>query len=186
MSKVFFSAIALLLVAHMQPALADIHKCVNGNGTTSYTDQPCAVTNGEKAVDSSVSALDRQNKIGHSCADLDARRMHCGQVYPLLLSTFRDNCTNPMQQYQRSVQQSHQYNRYQSAAERASDAAAINQQKAISEYRCESVQKDTWAFLKENFSKKITEHDSKDIDYHIQAIPGDGQDARKIREGMRD
>jgi hypothetical protein len=186
MFKVFFSAIALLLVAHMQPALADIHKCVNTNGTISYTDQPCAVTNGEKSVDSSVSALDRQNKIGHSCADLDARRLHCGQVYPLLLTTFRDNCVNPMQQYQHNLQQYHQVNRYQSAAERNADAIPNNQQKSISEYRCESMQRDTWAFLKENFGKKITEHDSKDIDYHIQAIPDDGQDARKIREGMRD
>ena len=185
MLKIFFPTFALLFIAPMQPALADIHKCVNANGTTSYSDQPCAVTNGEKAVDSSVANADRVNKLGHLCADLDTRRVHCGQVYPLLLTTFHDNCLAPIQQYQRSVQQPRQYNRYQSNADRINDATA-NMQKPISEYRCEAVQKDIWAFLKENFAKKISERDSKEIEYYIQAIPGDGQDARKIREGMRD
>jgi hypothetical protein len=169
---VFCWAPFFLLFALSQHAFADIHKCVGTDGASSYTDQPCPTNLKENALEGSTSSLARQEAISDSCFKLNSRKTRCGRVYALLETNFSKYCTNPLLQYQLDHQRNQQYNRYRSQKERTTESVENLQSKIAEDPRCETVQKETWDFLKENFSKKIPEHDIKDIDYNVNAVAG--------------
>jgi hypothetical protein len=171
----FYWETCLLLCGLSHQALADIHKCVAADGSTSYTDTPCATNLKENGIDSSVSSLGHQTVVSDTCYKLNVRKNHCGSMYSLLETNFRQYCTNPLSQYQVDHQRNQQYNRYRTAKERATESADATQAQFAEDYRCEALPKDTWAFLKENFSKKISAHDSKELDYNLNGVPNSGR-----------
>ncbi|MET3108051.1 hypothetical protein AAKU67_002505 [Oxalobacteraceae bacterium GrIS 2.11] len=153
-------------------AHAGIHKCVAPDGSATYTDQPCPSAKAEDKVDPAVSGAGRQLEIADTCNRLNTRKLHCGRVYSLLETNFKQYCANPLINYQMDHQHPQQNNRYRSGRERQADVVSAAQEQIAEDYHCESVEHDTWAFLKSNFSKKISEKDSNEIEYNVQAVPG--------------
>jgi hypothetical protein len=163
-------ATALLLIAGLSnQAHADIHKCVAADGSTSFTDQPCPSNVKENAVGSSISGSAHQTEVADSCYRFNERRSRCGAMYSLLDTNFNQSCVNPIIQYKMDHQRAAN-NRFRSQKENVADAVNNLQTKIAEDYRCESLQKEAWAFLKQNFASKISEHDTKEIDYNLIAV----------------
>jgi hypothetical protein len=167
----FLIAIASLLLVFSGSAKAGIHKCVAPDGTSMYTDQPCPPNKAENAVDSSVSGAGHQMELADTCNRLNVRKQRCARVHPLLESNFKQYCTNPILNYQMDHQRNQQANRYRSGKEHQSDVVNAIQDQVAEDYHCESVDQDTWSFLKANFGKKISEKDGATIEYSIHAVP---------------
>jgi len=164
-----------LLVGLSNSALAGIHKCVAQDGSTTYTDQPCPTSKAEAAVDTTVSGAGHQLEIADACNRLNTRKLHCSRLFPLLETNFKQYCASPLINYQLDHQRTQQNNRYRSNKERQAEAVHTTQDQSSEDYHCESVAQDAWIFLKNNFSKTISEKDSRTIEYNVNAVPGSDQ-----------
>lgn len=163
------AAAFVLMISLSGQAHAEIHKCVAADGSTSFTDQPCPSNLKENAVGSSISGSAHQTEVADSCYRYNERRSRCGSMYPLLDTHFNQQCVNPIIQYKMDHQRTAN-NRFRSQKEKTADAVDNLQSKIAEDYRCESLQKEAWTFLKQNFASKISEHDTKEIDYNLIAV----------------
>ena len=174
-------------------AQAGVVKCVSANGSVTYTDQPCEVIKGEKLVSAkdseAVASLDAQShakEVGQMCINLATRRSQCNlPFYYQLQAVFRENCINPALQYQRDLaEQPQRRNRYR-YDDRVQDVYKRYEQTPVQDLHCNTLQMETWNFVKQNFRKKISDQDARAIEYNVSAVPGTGRDAEQLRNGIR-
>jgi hypothetical protein len=189
------SSVLAGLALALAPALssAELYKCVSANGTTSFSDKPCATKEGEKEVDikensafSSIIARDRDRKIGETCSNLKVRYSQCGQyVNESILQHFHDNCYGPMNRFEveraraannnygEPIDWDHDYRYHRLTTE---------------ELKCGVIVTDIWHFVKDNFSKNMTEKEIQSVDYEIQTASPDVQStpaSPRIRRAKR-
>lgn len=175
-----FKTVLSLLALACAPGLAHagMYKCVGQNGTIIFSDRPCETWNGEKAAEikdqaafAAVLARDNANSVGQTCAALERRMMQCSAgLNATLASNFREHCRAPLMRHQQAQQSQRngRYGRYREQDESYRDDMLANA-------RCDALQAETWAFVKTNFAKKMSEQDIKSIEYNLLAIPSDGR-----------
>ena len=169
-------ALAVLALA-FAPALAcaGMYKCVSAKGTIIFSDRPCEIQNGEKVAEikddagfAAVLASDNIKTVAQTCLALGRRISQChAGVDGTLVSNLREHCRPPVMRFQQSLRQSNDYaeeDRYRGYSELPPQEA-----------RCDVLQAETWAFVKANFARKISEQDMKTIEYNVAAVPSDGR-----------
>lgn len=165
-----------MLVLALAPVLAHagMYKCVGPNGAVSFSDRPCEARNGEKAADikddagfAAVLARDHAKNIAQSCMALTRRIGQCrAGLDATLLSNLREHCRPPVARFRQALRQSRDSDE---------DSDRGYNEPPPQEARCDVLQAETWAFVKANFSGKISEQDLKTIEYNIAAVPSDGR-----------
>lgn len=182
MEKNFFALIvAVLLCAASSESYAQLHKCINSDGKATYTDQPCATKSGQKSVDTNdeairkITAISNFKNVEKSCWVLLHRAEQCSVVSSQdLRVVFRENCTLPSRKYE--TEQNSELRRtkkYGPSSEDGDDLEYIHRytRKSRSVLRCESLDKDMWAFMNEHFAHKITETERKLITHQLHIAP---------------
>lgn len=185
--------LVLSLVVSMS-AQAQMRKCVTSSGKSIYTDQPCASKIGEKSTEvkdndllKKVASINTQREIEKVCWVLSHRNSQCYPHVNYELSTvFKENCTTPIKDYEKAQDEErrkpHSYDRYdrydrynnrESESKDADDLLYEHRytQKSRAVLQCEALEKDMWEFLRQNFSKKISEQDAKIINYKLKISP---------------
>ncbi|MES2049957.1 MAG: DUF4124 domain-containing protein [Pseudomonadota bacterium] len=196
----FIFACAMLAIAPSS-AFAEIYKCANSAGQINFSDRPCK--DGEKAAEvkdsvgfASLLARENAKKIGQTCWTLAHRTSQCQVPVGNALNTnFRENCNEPIKRFEKDAERE----RYElernlannriytrSNNENAADESNLDysnryQKKSKEALRCEVLKEEMWAFVKQNFSKKISEKDTKEIEYYMNAVPSDGRENDKYR-----
>ena len=189
----------------MSPTMshAEIFKCANAAGKINYSDHPCSNQDGEKAAEvkdsvgfAALQARDNAKKIGQTCWTLAHRASQCDvSIGNALQTNFRDNCSAPIKQFEKDNERD-QYDRerelYRNRVRTRSnnndqvddvslDYSNRYQRKSREALRCEVLPAETWSFVKQNFSKKISEKDTKEIEYYLNAVPSDGRESEPYR-----
>lgn len=181
MDKRFSAAVLIALSAFAVEAHAQLHKCVNADGKTIYTDQACAVKSGQKSADSNdeairkITALSKFKDVGKSCWELDHRADQCYEVLSQdLRVVFRENCTLPAKKFESEQNtDQHRTKKYNQASEDGDDLDYSHRytRKSRAVLRCESLDRDMWDFLNQQFPNKISDGDRKLIIHQLQITP---------------
>lgn len=170
-------------------SFADIHKCVGANGAVSYSDKPCVVQNGEKAVDikgssALASVLSKENdlRLGKACWRLSRRESNCRTtIAPALETIIKDNCAAPMDRFEQSNKSQYRNGKYYEA-EPDPEYANRYERRSSEEMKCGSLQEDMWDLAKNNFASKISAKDKSAIEYAIAAVPSTGNELKPTLE----
>jgi Domain of unknown function (DUF4124) len=191
-----FSCIVLAFAPSI--TCAEIFKCVNSAGKINFSDHPCSNQEGEKAAEvkdsvgfAALQAHDNAKKIGQTCWTLAHRASQCDvSIGTALQSNFRDNCSVPIKQFEKDSERDryererdldrnrvrNRLNNNDQVDETSLDYNNRYQKKSKEALRCEALKAETWTFVKQNFSKKISEKDTKEIEYYMNAVPSDGRE----------
>lgn len=168
-----------------------MRKCVTSSGKSIYTDQPCASKIAEKSTEikdnellKKVASINTQREIEKVCWVLSHRNSQCyPRVNYELATVFKENCTLPIKDYEKSQDEERRkprrhdrYGRYERNDGEQRDADDLlyehrDTQKSRAVLQCEALEKDMWDFLRQNFSKKISEQDAKIINYKLKISP---------------
>ena len=168
-----------------------MRKCVTSSGKSIYTDQPCASKVTEKSTEvkdnellKKVASINSQREIEKICWVLSHRNSQCYAHINYELSTvFKENCTLPIKDYEKLQNEERNKSRYTSRYDRYSNRENERKdaddllyehrytQKSRAVLQCESLEKNMWDFLKQNFDKKISEQDAKIINYKLKISP---------------
>jgi hypothetical protein len=172
--RLFLACAGAFCALASAPSFADLYKCVSASGTTSFSDKPCA-KDGAKEVDikdnpaySSIIARDKDQALGHACSELQDRERHCGLfINQSVEQHFRDGCFAPLRRFEldrdvkstkdgsgQPIDWDHDY-RYH--------------EKTTAELSCGVLVSDMWKFVKDNFSKTLTQKEIHAIDFETQA-----------------
>jgi hypothetical protein len=188
-----FHRICLLVLISLLSvsAQAQMRKCVTSSGKSIYTDQPCASKITEKSTEvkdnellKKVASINSQREIEKMCWVLSHRNSQCyPHVNYELSMVFKENCTLPIKDYEkaqdeekrkpRNYDRYERYNNSESEQKEADDLLYEHRytQKSRAVLQCEALEKNMWDFLKQNFSKKISEQDAKIINYKLKISP---------------
>lgn len=190
---------ALVLLTPLS-AYADLKKCVSSSGTVTYTDQPCASKAGESVKEvrddaalKKISSRIKEQDVGKSCWQLSHRYSQCSvAVEQLLMQNFRENCTIPINQFERDRSRENSRSRNYREEQEGNDLEYNHRytRKSRDVLECDGLQRNMWDFLKSTFGDKISQQDAKAIDYKLQVAPADGRDPvilkRNKSEARRD
>jgi hypothetical protein len=202
-NKTSFLFFCVILSITPMSAFAEIFKCADSAGKINFSDRPCSNKDGEKAAEfkdtvgfASLQARDNAKKVGQTCWTLAHRNSQCNApVGNALFTNFRDNCSEPIKRFEKDKEKE-RYDLERSLANnrvrnRSSNDNAIDennldysnryQNKSKEALKCEVLKEEMWAFVKQNFSKKISEKEIKEIEYHMIAVPSDGRENDKYR-----
>ncbi|MBC3880699.1 DUF4124 domain-containing protein [Undibacterium sp. LX40W] len=181
MDKRFFTAAILVLSAISANANAQLHKCVNAEGKATYTDQPCAIKSGEKSADANdaairkITAISKFKDVGKTCWQFEHRATQCYDVQSQDLRTvFRENCTLPAKKFEEEqYKDQRRTKKYNQENEDGDDLEYSHRytRKSRAVLRCESLDREIWDFLNQQFPNKITDADRKIIVHQLQITP---------------
>ncbi len=183
-------AVAAVLACLPTAALADLVKCVAADGTTIFSDKPCPAKDGLKQAeiksDSSLSnamARDRDRQLGQACSEMADRSQHCGlYIHPTISTHFQESCYGPQHRYE--AERERQASQQEQRGEPVDwDHDYRYHQKTSAELKCGALVTDMWQFVKNNFSKDLTEKEIKAVDYQTEAVEtGAGQNQNQPRK----
>lgn len=197
--RISFIFVCAILAIAPSSAFAEIYKCANSAGQINFSDRPCSIKDGEKAAEvkdsvgfASLLARDNAKKIGQTCWTLTYRSSQCEVAVGNALNTnFRENCSEPIKRFEKESEREryelernrarNRINNEESVDESNLDYSDRYQKKSKVALRCEVLKEEMWAFVKQNFSKKISEKDTKEIEYYMNAVPSDGRENDKYR-----
>ena len=201
--KIPFIFIYAMLAIAPSSAFAEIYKCTNSAGQINFSDRPCSSKDGEKAAEvkdsvgfASLLAHDNAKKVGQTCWTMAHRSSQCEVAVGNALNTnFRENCSEPIKRFEKDTEReryeiernlANNRIRNRSNNDNAIDESNLDysnryQKKSKEALRCEVLKEEMWAFVKQNFSKKISEKDTKEIEYYMNAVPSDGRENDKYR-----
>jgi hypothetical protein len=184
-------------------AFAEIFKCADSAGKINFSDRPCSTKDGEKVAEikdsvgfASLLARDNAKKVGQTCWTLAHRSSQCEVAVGNALNTnFRENCSEPIKRFEKDTEReryemernlANNRVRNRSSYDNAIDESNLDysnkyQKKSREALRCEVLKEEMWTFVKQNFSKKISEKDTKEIEYYMNAVPSDGRENDKYR-----
>ena len=184
-------------------AFAEIYKCADSAGKINFSDRPCSNKDGEKAAEvkdtvgfASLLARDNAKKVGKTCWTLAHRNSQCNtSVGNALITNFRENCNEPIKRFEKETEKEryevertlannqvrNRSNNDNPIDETNLDYSNRYQEKSKEALRCEVLKDEMWTFVKQNFSKKISEKDTKEIEYFLNAVPLDGRENDKYR-----
>ena len=144
----------------------------------------------------SLLAQDNAKKVGKTCWTLAHRSSQCNTSVGNALNTnFRENCSEPIKRFEKAtereryeIERSLANNRVRNRSSNDNPVDESNldysnryQVKSKEALRCEVLKEEMWEFVKQNFSKKISEKDTKEIEYYMNAVPSDGRENDKYR-----
>ena len=172
--KLFLAFAGAFCALTSVPSFADLYKCVSATGTTSFSDKPCA-KDGAKEVDikanpayASIIAREKDQALGHACSELQDRERHCGvYINQSVAQHFRDGCFAPLRRFE--------VDRYVNTSKDSRgqpidwDHDYRYHEKTTAELSCGVLVSDMWKFVKDNFSKTLTEKEIQAIDFETQA-----------------
>jgi hypothetical protein len=198
-----FIFISTILVVTSSSAFAEIYKCANSTGQINFSDRPCSSKDGEKAAEvkdsvgfASLLARDNAKKVGQTCWTLAHRSSQCEVSIGNALNTnFRENCSEPIKRFEKDTEReryelernlANNRVRNRSSYDNSVDESNLDysnryQKNSKEALRCEVLKEEMWAFVKQNFSKKLSEKDTKEIEYYMNAVPSDGRENDKYR-----
>jgi Domain of unknown function (DUF4124) len=170
---------ATLLLLLPLTAAAGINKCIDANGTVSYSDQPC-VTQGHKQAEvkdatgfALLAAQENQKKTAKSCVMLSERRSQCyPTIAPRLTAVFNESC-EPLIKREYRDRQREQYERYRQERHPEEGDTGEARQARIP---CDKVEPAMYKLVKENFGDKLSQEDVRAIEYKLMAVPSDGNE----------
>ena len=201
--RISFIFSCAILAITSSSAFAEIYKCADSAGKINFSDRPCSSKDGEKAAEvkdsvgfASLLARDNAKKVGQSCWTLAQRSSQCEVAVGNALNTnFRENCSEPIKRFEKDAEReryelernlANNRVRNRSSNDNNIDESSLDysnryQKKSKEALRCEILKEEMWSFVKQNFSKKISEKDTKEIEYYMNAVPSDGRENDKYR-----
>ena len=201
--KISFIFFCTILAIAPTTSFAEIYKCADSAGKINFSDRPCSNKDGEKAAEvkdtvgfASLLASDNAKKVGKTCWTLAHRSSQCNTSVGNALNTnFRENCSEPIKRFEKEtekeryeVERNLVNNRVRNRSNNDNPIDETNldysnryQVKSKEALRCEVLKDEMWTFVKQNFSKKISEKDTKEIEYFLNAVPSDGHENDKYR-----
>jgi hypothetical protein len=182
------ASIAALLFTLPLTATAAINKCMDANGSVTYSDLPCVVQ-GQKQAEvknttefALLAAQESQKKTGKMCVALSERRSQCYvNIEPRLTAVFNESC-EPLIKRENRERHQQQYERYRNGGRTEEGDAADERQAKLP---CDKVEAEMYKLVKENFGGKLSPEDVRAIEYKLMAVPSDGRDPFPMKRGKR-
>lgn len=180
---------AVTSLASTALAQGQLHKCVNAEGKATYTDQPCAVKNGEKNAESNdkaikkIQAIAQHKDLGKSCWTYGHRAGQCSAIQSSDLRVlFREACAIPAKKFESEQTQDQRrlkknYAPYEDGDDL--DYAHRYTRKSRAVLQCETLDNEMWDFLNQQFPEKISANDRKLIEHQLKLIPNQPKNDRE-------
>lgn len=179
----------LTLTCQSSFAQGQLHKCVNAEGKSTYTDQPCATKNGEKNADASdkairkIQAIAQTKDVGKTCWTLSHRAYQCSTTLSSDLRVlFRETCTIPAKKFETEQTQDQRrlkknYSPYEEGDDLDHSHRFTRKSRAV--LQCESLDSEMWEYLNQQFPEKISSNDRKLIEHQLKLVPNQPKSDRE-------
>lgn len=179
----------LLIVFGSATAQGQLHKCVNAEGKATYTDQPCALKNGEKNAESNdraikkIQAIAQHKDVGKTCWTFSHRAYQCNTVQSQDLRTlFRETCSIPAKKFESEQNQDQRRLKKNYTPNEEVDDLDYSHRftiKSRAVLKCETLDNEMWVYLNQQFPERISANDRKIIEHQLKLIPNQPKDERE-------